>query len=341
MNMDRMECVVIGGGIVALAIARRLAIAGREVLLIGRAEGSANDARLGPGLPGRPEPVEATIMDPPNTLRAALCARGAAALSAYCTLRGIPFKHTGQLAAAADDAQLAWLKELCDICDAGPAEILDRQAASSLEQGLVCAGALLAREAGIVDGEALRLALRIDAEDRGAFITEDTRLFAAYPLGRGFELDLVSAPGEMAVLRCDTLINASEGVEAIQMAARIDGMVRHLPCVPPPATATRYNLAGSAPFGRLVIPGCRDRRASALFFPGFNGESWMEMADQRSEAADWMIQGQTDHGVRGLINLFGIEPRNEARAALAVADAVMDTMNGHVHWHAYGFQAVA
>jgi glycine/D-amino acid oxidase-like deaminating enzyme len=341
MKLDRMECVVIGGGIIALAIARRLAIAGREVLLIGRAEGSADDAEFGLGLPGRPEPVEATIMDPPNTLRAALCARGTVALSAYCTLRGIPFKHTGQLAAAADEAQLAWLKDLCGICDAGLVELLDREAASALEQGLVCAGALLAREAGIVDGEALRLALRIDAEDRGAFITEDTRLFAGYPLGRGFELDLVSGPGEMAAVRCDTLINAAEGVEALQMAARIDGMVRHLPCVPPPETSTRYNLVGTAPFSRLVIPGCRDRRAGALFFPGFNGESWMEIADPRSEASDWMIQGQADHGVRGLINLFGIEPRNEARAALAVADAVMDTMNGCAHWHAHGFQAVA
>jgi len=339
MNMDKMECVVIGGGIVGLAIARRLAIAGREVLLVGRTESRETDNVPDERAPGRPEPVEATIMDPLGTLRAAFCARGTAALISYCELRGVPFKRTGQLVAAADETQLAWLKDLCDHSGGGQAEILDREAASRLEHGLVCAGALLAQDAGIVDSTALRLALRIDAEDRGAFVTENTRLFAAYPLSRGFELDLASGPGELANLRCEVLINAAEDAEAIQTASRIEGMLRHLPCVSQPVTSTRYNLAGTAPFGRLVVPGCRNHRAGALFFPGFNGESWMEMADPRQEMTDWVIQGQSEHGLRGLINLFGIEARNEARAALALADAVMDTMNGRVHWHNYAAHA--
>src|SRR4051812_26551216 len=121
MNMDKMECVVIGGGIVGLAIARRLAIAGREVLLVGRTESQEAPDVPDDKSPGRPDPVEATIMDPLGTLRAAFCARGTAALISYCELHGVPFKRTGQLIAAADEAQLAWLKDLCDQLGGGQA----------------------------------------------------------------------------------------------------------------------------------------------------------------------------------------------------------------------------
>ena len=74
-------------------------------------------------------------------------------------------------------------------------------------------------EAGIVDGEALRLSLRIDAENRGAFVTEDGRLIAVYPMARGFELDLAGQPGELTTLRCEILINAAEAAEAYQTAS--------------------------------------------------------------------------------------------------------------------------
>ena len=111
-----------------------------------------------------------------------------------------------------------------------------RRVGAGLEMRRCAAG----RRAGIVDGDALRLNLRIDAENRGAFVTEDSRLIAAYPMARGFELDLAGQPGELTTLRCDILINAAEEVESYQIATRINGMKPHMPAgmQPSPANAT-------------------------------------------------------------------------------------------------------
>jgi L-2-hydroxyglutarate oxidase LhgO len=279
MTIDRMECVVVGAGSAGAAIARRLAIAGREVMLIARRDWDLGDGnRPAPGA-NWPEPVEAVVLDRPGTLRAKLRAQGAAALKSYCQLTSTPFAQISQMLVARDAVEWRLLNELKSRIDSSPSpgqrhvELLDAGAVTVLEPGLKCAGALLAGEAGIVDGDALRLNLRIDAEDRGAYVTEDSRLIAAYPMTRGFELDLAGQPGDLTTLRCDILINASEEVESYQIATRINGMKPHMPAGMQPSPGKRYHLEGTAPFGRMVVPSCLDTEPSALFFPGFRGDS--------------------------------------------------------------------
>jgi hypothetical protein len=332
MTIDRMECVVVGAGTAAAAIARRLAIAGREVMLIARRDRDLDDAGHPiPGI-GWPEPVEAPILERPGTRRAELCSLGVPALKSYCQINGIPFATTGQLVVARNETEMKLLGALkARIGDSPDAELLGASTVAGMERSLKCAGALLASEAGTVDGEALRLSLRIDAENRGAFVTEDSRLIAAYPMARGFELDLAGQPGELTTLRCEVLINAAEAAEAYQAASRIDGMKPHLPSGTPVSTGKRYHLEGTAPFGRLVVPGCRGAKASALFFPGFHGESWMDVAAPRDENADWEIQTANSHGIRGLINVFGMDERKETAAALALGDVVIDGLTGRTN----------
>jgi len=316
---------VVGTGTAGATIARRLAIAGHEVMLIARRDRDLDDGgRPIPGT-GWPEPVEATILDRPGTRRADLRARGVAALKSYCEIAHVPFAQTGQLVVARDVSEWQLLCEMKAGMDGSPdVELLDARTVARMERNLKCVGALLASNAGIVDGDALRLNLRIDAENRGAFVTEDSRLIAAYPMARGFELDLAGQPGELTTLRCETLINATEASEAYQIATRIEGMKPHLPSGVPAEAGKRYHLDGTAPFGRLVVPGCRGAKASALFFPGFRGDSWMDVASARDENADWEIQTSSQHGIRGLINVFGMDERGETAGALALADAVID-----------------
>jgi hypothetical protein len=202
--------------------------------------------------------------------------------------------------------------------------LLNADAVTALEPGLKCAGALLVGDAGIVDGNALRLNLRVDAENRGAFVTEDSRLIAAYPMTRGFELDLAGQPGELTTLRCNILINAAEEVESYQIAARINGMKPYMPDGMQPSPGKRYHLDGTAPFGRMVVPNCLDSTTSALFFPGFRGDSWLDVTPSRDENTDWEIQTANRHGIRGLVNVFGMDSRSEATMALALADAIID-----------------
>ena len=325
MTIDRMECVVVGAGTAAAAIARRLAIAGREVMLIARRDRDLDDAGHPiPGI-GWPEPVEAPILERPGTRRADLCSHGVPALKSYCQINGIPFATTGQLIIARNATEMKLLGDLkARLGDRSDVELLDASTVATMERSLKCAGALLAGQAGIVDGDALRLGLRIDAENRGAFVTEDSRLIAAYPMARGFELDLVGQPGELTTLRCDILINAAEEVESYQVATRINGMKPYMPADAPLSPGKRYHLEGTAPFGRLVVPSCLESDASALFFPGFHGDSWLDVAVPRDENADWDIQTPSHHGIRGLINVFGMDTRSETTVALALADAIID-----------------
>jgi L-2-hydroxyglutarate oxidase LhgO len=330
-----MECVVVGAGTAGAAIARRLAISGHEVMLIARQDWDLDDgSRLIPGS-GWPEPIEAAVLDRPGTLRAELRAQGAAALKSYCQLTETPFARISQLVVARNAVEWKLLNELKSRIDNSAStehlpkgqqnlELLDASAVTGLEPGLKCAGALLAGEAGIVDGNALRLNLRVDAENRGAFVTEDSRLIAAYPMTRGFELDLAGQPGELTTLRCNILINAAEEVESYQIAARINGMKPYMPAGMQPSPGKRYHLEGTAPFGRMVVPSCLDSEASALFFPGFRGDSWLDVTASRDENTDWEIQTASRHGLRGLVNVFGMDSRSETTVALALADAIID-----------------
>jgi L-2-hydroxyglutarate oxidase LhgO len=330
MTIDKMECVVVGAGTAGAAVARRLAIAGHQVMLIARRGPDADDGNgLVPGA-GWPEPFEPAVLDQPDTLRAVLRARGSAALKSYCELSATPYSRTGQFVVARTAEEWEVLAELKSRIDGTSApdqcraELLDADAVLRLEPGLKCVGALLIDDAGIVDGDTLRLNLRIDAENRGAFVTEDSRLVAAYPMGRGFELDLAGLPGELTTLRCEILINAAEEVESYQIASRIGGMKQHLPAGAPPVAGKRYHLDGTAPFQRLVVPSCLDANAAALFYPGFRGDSWLDVSPARNESADLEIQTQASHGIRGLVNVFGMDARSETSVALVLADAVMD-----------------
>jgi L-2-hydroxyglutarate oxidase LhgO len=148
MTIDRMECVVVGAGTAGAAIARRLAISGREVMLIARRDWDLGDgSRLIPGS-GWPEPVEATVLDRPGTLRAELRAQGAEALKSYCQLSQTPFARISQLVVARNAVEWDLLNELKSRIDNSLStgqqhlELLDADAVTALEPGLKCAGAL-------------------------------------------------------------------------------------------------------------------------------------------------------------------------------------------------------
>ena len=89
-------------------------------------------------------------------------------------------------------------------------------------------------------------------------MTEDSRLIAAYPMGRGFELDLAGLPGELTTLRCDILDKRRRRGRVVPDRGRINGMKPYMPAGMPPSPGKRYHLDGTAPFGRMVVPSCLD-----------------------------------------------------------------------------------
>ena len=160
--METVDAVVVGAGVVGLAVARALALAGRETLLVER------ESAIGTGISSRnSEVIHAGLYYPRGSLKARLCVAGRARLYAYCASHGVAHRRCGKLVVATAPEQLAGLAELAGRARANGVDelrMLDAAEARALEPALACHGALLSPSTGIVDSHGLMLALQGDFE---------------------------------------------------------------------------------------------------------------------------------------------------------------------------------
>ncbi len=247
--MDRVDALVIGAGVIGLAIARELALAGHEVIVIDQAEG------IGTGTSSRnSEVIHAGLYYAPGSLKARLCIEGRHALYAYCAARGIAHRRCGKLVVAIDDNELPALEALHAQAQANgvaDAQLISGAAARAMEPALNAAAALHSPCTGIIDSHAFMLALQGDAEDRGATFAFHSPFERAAVTSDGFDVRIGGA--EPMRLSARLLINAA-GLHAVAVASRIDGLdARHIPqarlC-----KGHYFALTGRAPFSRLVYP---------------------------------------------------------------------------------------
>src|SRR6201990_3374165 len=175
--MDKVECVVIGAGVIGLAVARRLAQSGREVIVLEAAEG------IGTVTSSRnSEVIHAGIYYPAGSLMARMCVSGKRALYDYCRDYGIPHRNCGKLIVATTPSETEKLQSIKAHAEANGVldmEVLGGDAAREMEPALNCDAALLSPSTGIIDSHAFMLALRGDAEDVGAAFAFYTPLLRA------------------------------------------------------------------------------------------------------------------------------------------------------------------
>ncbi|HEV2272255.1 MAG TPA: NAD(P)/FAD-dependent oxidoreductase [Steroidobacteraceae bacterium] len=363
--MEKVDCVVIGAGVVGLAVARALAMRGRETLVL------EAESAIGTGTSSRnSEVIHAGIYYPPGSAKAKLCVAGRQRLYAYCEGRGVEHRRCGKLIVAADHEQLQALATIEATARAnGVADLrrLTGAEAVALEPAVSCVAALFSPSTGIVDSHGLMLALRADLEHAGGVVACNS------PVRRGQcepgAIELEVGTEERIELAARVVIN-SAGLRAPELARRIAGIPRR--SIPPTlyAKGNYYALQGKAPFRHLIYPvpepgglGVHltlDLAGQAKFGPDVE---WVEKLDYgvdpaRAErfyrairrywpalpdgalrpgyagirpklsgpgapAADFLIQGPQAHGVRGLVNLYGIESPGMT-AALAIAEQVAE-----------------
>jgi L-2-hydroxyglutarate oxidase LhgO len=361
--MDRVECIVIGAGVVGLAVARALAQAGREVVVLEAADaiGTVTSSR-------NSEVIHAGIYYPAGSAMARFCVAGKQALYAYCLDHGIPHSNCGKLivaTSAAEVERLGAIRAHARTNGVDDLQSLDGAAARALEPALRCEAALLSPSTGIIDSHAYMLALRGDAEAAGAAFAFLAPLLGGRATPDGFELEV---GGEAPMqLGCDLLIN-SAGLSAPAIARSLTGMP--LDKVPTAylAKGNYFACSARAPFSHLIYPvpepgglGVHltlDLAGQARFGPDVE---WVDHIDYEVDPAraerfypairrywpalpdgalmpsysgmrpkivppavavqDFLIQGEHLHGVRGLINLFGIESPG-LTSSLAIADEV-------------------
>ncbi|TMJ03695.1 MAG: NAD(P)/FAD-dependent oxidoreductase [Alphaproteobacteria bacterium] len=244
-----MQVLVIGAGVVGLAIARAAALAGHEVIV---AEATGG---IGNGVSSRnSEVIHAGMYYPTGSLRAKHCVRGRRLLYEFCASHGVPHKKVGKLIVATDEKQTAKIEGIAkqgEINGVEGLEFLGGNAARAMEPALNCTAALLSSETGIIDSHGFMLALQGDLEDRGGMIAFNTRIERLTPCASGWEVTFGGA--EAGTLTVDAVINsAGLGAQAVARAtegypeARVPRLVL--------AKGNYFGFVGKPAFSHLIYP---------------------------------------------------------------------------------------
>ena len=344
--MERLDAVVIGAGVVGLAVARALAMAGREVVIL-----EAEDA-IGTHTSSRnSEVIHAGIYYPKGSLKARACVEGRRLLYEYCAKHDVPHRRCGKLIVAQPD-QVSELEDIRAKAVANGVQDLvhlGKEKAKALEPEVSCAAALHSPSTGIIDSHALMLAYLGDAERHGAMLAVRSPVRRVLINGTSFQVHVDGADP----FECATLVN-SAGLRAPSVARAMEGFDEKLVPRELYAKGNYYSLARKSPFSRLVYPvpepgglGVHvtiDLAGQARFGPDVE---WVERIDYTVDPAraarfyaairrywpglpegallpgysgirpktagpgepppDFQVQGPAAHGVPGLVHLFGIE----------------------------------
>lgn len=361
--MESVDVAVIGAGVVGIAVARALALSGREVVVIER------ERQFGTGISSRnSEVIHAGIHYPPGSLKARLCVAGRDLLYAYCAERGVPHRRSGKLIVAPNEAERPMLKAIAANAAANGVDdlaLLERGEVERIEPAIACAAALLSPSTGIVDSHALMLGMIGDAEAAGAMFAYGAAVERIERRPHDFAIRMEGDEGP--ALGASMVVNAA-GLQAQAVARSIDGLEpRHIPPLHL-AKGSYFALDGRSPFRRLVYPvpepgglgvhatidlagrtrfgpdvqWCdepdysvdpsraeRFYKAIRAYWPGLEDGTLRpdycgirpKLSGPGEPPADFVISGEEQHGVPGLINLFGIESPG-LTAALAIGAEV-------------------
>jgi L-2-hydroxyglutarate oxidase LhgO len=246
-GIERIDALVVGAGVVGLAVARALAVAGREVMVLER------EAAVGTGASSRnSEVIHAGIYYPMGSLKARLCVAGRDMLYAYCVERGVAHQRCGKLIVANTPSQLAALPAILDKARANGVHDLrqlSREQARQLEPELECLGAVHSPSTGIVDSHGLMLSLQGDLENAGGLVACHTAVERLTMTASGVEVQTVDGTRLFA----RTVVNAA-GLGACDLARRVQGLAaRHVPLAWF-AKGSYFTLSGRTPFSHLIYP---------------------------------------------------------------------------------------
>ena len=371
--METVDAVVIGAGVVGLAVGRALALRGLETVVLEQAN------MIGTGTSSRnSEVIHAGIYYPTGSLKARLCVQGRARLYAYCESHGIEHRRCGKLLVATTDAQrarLAQIQALAALNGVSDLQLLNADQVHALEPEVQAVAALLSPSTGIIDSHGLMLALQGDIERAGGVLALLAPVDAIDCRG---PVPILSVGGEAPMaLAARRVVNAA-GLWAPRLAASTQGLAaQHVP-QPHYAKGSYFSLAARAPFSHLIYPIPQDAglgvhltldlagqarfgpdvewidpatpadidyrvdasRASAFeadirrYWPGLPHNALQpaysgvrpKLQGPGEPAHDFVLQGPADHGVAGLLNLFGIESPG-LTSSLAIADEVLSRLS--------------
>ena len=366
MEQFHVEYLVVGAGVVGLAVARALAMSGKEVWVV------EQESNIGMQTSSRnSEVIHAGIYYPKGSLKAQLCVRGRQLLYAYCEQYGIAHRRCGKLIVAKDQSQIARLQQIREhALGNGVTDLqwLDQTAVHAMEPCVGAVAALFSPSTGILDSHGLMHQLQADFERHGGQLVFNTELQATGISAQGMAFNLV---GQNASLMAKHCVNAA-GLNAVELFKNVAAFPAS--CLPKASFAKGSYFAynGKVPFSHLIYPipepgglgvhltidigglakfgpdvewlsqttssfdyQVDPRKAErfvgeiqtywptmnpACLVPGYSGIR-PKITGQGEPVGDFVIQDAAQHGIKGLVNLLGIESPG-LTSALAIAERV-------------------
>ncbi len=247
--MDSVECLVIGAGVIGLAIARELARSGREVVVL------ESERVIGSGASSRnSEVIHAGIYYKTGLDKTRLCVQGKTMLYAFCREYGVPHRRCGKMLVATTEGEIGKLAAIKAQAEAnGVMDLtwLGGDEARALEPALKVTRALLSPSTGIINSHAFMLALQGDAERRGAMLALETPAVSARAAARGL---IIETGGLNPTRIAANFVVNSAGLGAQALARSIAGMPREK--IPPLylAKGNYFALTPASPFSHLIYP---------------------------------------------------------------------------------------
>ena len=247
--MEQIDCLVIGAGVVGLAVARRLSMAGLETIIVEKESliGSETSAR-------NSEVIHAGIYYPTGSLKARYCVEGKKFLYRYCEEKGVPHKNCGKLIVATDEDQnqrLSAIQQKAAENGVPDLELWPAERAMELEPSLYCTAALWSPSTGIIDSHGLMLAYQGDAEDHGAFLALNTPVENARATAEGI---VIETGGEAPMEVMAKIVINSAGLHAPDFARKIQGIDQSALPKAYYCKGNYYTLPGKSPFTRPIYP---------------------------------------------------------------------------------------
>jgi L-2-hydroxyglutarate oxidase LhgO len=350
--LERVECLIAGGGVIGLAIAREFAQRGIETLIVEEAEtiGTVTSSR-------NSEVIHAGIYYPQASLKGRFCVEGKDALYAFAKSHGVSYSRCGKLIVATNESQHQTLSAI--VARAKACGVTDLQHLSELEvlqrePELACTAALFSPSTGIIDSHSLMLALLGEAQDHGAAISFHTKVVAGEANGDGLRIETSEAGTDRSFdLKASIFINAC-GLQAPVVASSIAGLPDRFIPRTRFAKGNYFSATGKTPFKHLIYPVPEEGGLGVHLTLDLDGRMrfgpdvewideieysvdpkradrfydeirkyWPKLGDGSLQpaycgirpklsiagelATDFVIQGPATHGVKGLVNLFGIE----------------------------------
>lgn len=363
-----VETIIVGAGVVGLAIAARLSADGQDVLILEQKHlfGSETSAR-------NSEVIHAGIYYPKDSLKAKLCLEGKALLYDYCNTHAVAHNRLGKIIVATSEEQVATLNGIRQRAEQNGVhdlQLLSQHDVAELEPEIVANAGLLSPSTGIIDSHGYMLSLLGNAESCGAMIAYNSTVEKLVPTSHGFQ---VSVTGDDSVtISCKRVVNAA-GHGACALAKLTTGLAPELVPTARYAKGNYFRLQGKTPVTRLIYPipepgglGVHitvDIAGQSRFGPDVQWQNSLDYdvdgsrADSFYEAIrrywpalkdnslvpdyagvrpkiefngqpcnDFLVHGYQTHGIKGLVNLLGIESPG-LTSSLALAKHVADVID--------------